>query len=95
MTGLLLGLLLLGGQCLGSRARREMMIAAIFDHHHQTSNIQHEIAFRHAVQMVNENRWVLHYMSFFWQPETRREGGKRGRGYNCKVAVYVGKNYSS
>ena len=58
MRGLLLGLLLLVAQCLGSRGRREMMIAAIFDHHHQTSNIQHEIAFRHAVQMVNENRWV-------------------------------------
>ena len=41
------------------------MIAAIFDHHHQTSNIQHEIAFRHAVQMVNENRWVLRYVDIF------------------------------
>ena len=65
MTALLLGLLLLGGQCLGSRGRREMMIAAIFDHHHQTSNIQHEIAFRHAVQMVNENRWVLRDVDIF------------------------------
>ena len=86
MRGLLLGLLLLVGQCLGSRGRREMMIAAIFDHHHQTSNIQHEIAFRHAVQMVNENRWVpseevKDVETFFgnlclaW---SWREGGKAG-----------------
>lgn len=77
MTALLLGLLLLWGQCRGSRGRREMMIAAIFDHHHQTSNIQHEIAFRHAVQMVNENRWVRRYVDIFFG--NLRAGG-RGEG---------------
>ena len=79
MTALLLGLLLLGGQFLGSGARREMMIAAIFDHHHQTSNIQHEIAFRHAVQMVNENRWVLSCVDIFLATcLAEGEGGREG-----------------
>ena len=40
----------------GTGARRSMRIAAIFD---KGTNIQHEIAFRHAVQMVNENRSVI------------------------------------
>ena len=41
-------------QCLAlATPRRTMRIAAIFD---KGSNIQHEMAFRHAVQMVNENR---------------------------------------
>ena len=93
MAGLLLGLLLLGGQCLVSRARREMMIAAIFDHHHQTSNIQHEIAFRHAVQMVNENRWVLHYEFFFGNLRLggrgEREGGVTIAKWRCMLAKTI------
>ena len=94
--GLLLPLLLLGARSLASRGRREMMIAAIFDHHHETSNIQHEIAFRHAVQMVNENRWVPHsdyYVLIFLATCLGESGGRRG--YNCKVPGYVGKNLSS
>ena len=49
----LLPLLLLLSLGRSSLERRTMRIAAIFD---EGSNIQHEIAFRHAVQMVNENR---------------------------------------
>ena len=70
------------------------MIAAIFDHHHQTSNIQHEIAFRHAVQMVNENRWVpseevKEVDIYFWQPvcSGELEGGREGGCFtiaNCR-----------
>ena len=69
------------------------MIAAIFDHHHQTSNIQHEIAFRHAVQMVNENRWVLHYEFFFGSLRLggrgEREGGVTIAKCRCMLAKTI------
>ena len=36
------------------RTNRMMTIAAVFD---EGGNKQHEIAFSHAVEMINKNRW--------------------------------------
>ena len=38
-----------------TEANRMMTIAAIFD---EGGNKQHEIAFTHAVEMINKNRWI-------------------------------------
>ena len=38
-----------------THAIRMMTIAAIFD---EGGNKQHEIAFTHAVEMINKNRWI-------------------------------------